>query len=255
MKTLMNAALLALMLTACATQVPEHGGTPETVATSKAIEPAVAKQVAERFHAKLPKTQVANIRHSVIPGLYEVVAGRNVFYVDEQVNYLVIGAVYDIAKQKDLTSARQDEVNRVEFKDLPEQAAIVIKQGDGRHKLAVFSDPDCPFCRKIEPELAKLENTTIYVYLMPLPMHTDAARKSAAVWCHADRASAWRDMMINGKVPDGDAKCETPMGDVAKLAKTYGIKATPTLINADGKIHPGFMPSDRLSKWITGGQS
>jgi len=223
-----------------------------------AIQPAAAPSTADveaRFRQAMPKTQVTEVRVAPVSGLYEVAAGRNVFYVDSEVKYIVMGSIYDIANQLDLTTVRAGELNRIDFAQLPEKAAIVIKQGTGQHKVAVFSDPDCPFCKKIEPELAKLQDTTIYVYLMPLPMHTDAARKSAAVWCDKDPAAAWRSLMISGKEPGGGAKCGLPIADVAKVAKAYGIKATPTLVSGDGKIHAGFMPAEKIHQWISGGKS
>jgi len=218
---------------------------------------SAAESVRATFTTVMPKTNVTAIRPTPISGLYEITAGRNVFYVDAEVKHIVVGSIYDIRAQRDLTATRINEVSKINFKAMPEQDAIVIKQGTGKHEIAVFSDPDCPFCKKIEPELAKLKDTTIYVYLMPLPMHTEAANRSARVWCEKDRAKAWRDLMLSGRQPAADASCDQPVARTAALAKNLGIKATPTLVSPDGRVQPGFMKAEEIEHWMAqrGGKS
>lgn len=217
-----------------------------------------ADVVRERLGQALPRTQVKSVSKTAVTGVYEVVAGQNVFYTDADARYMFVGALYDIANRRDVTADRVAEVNRIEFAALPKDAAIVIRQGSGKNTVAVFSDPDCPFCRKLEPELAKLKDTTIYVYMMPLPMHTDAARKAESVWCSNDRATSWRDMMLANKNPVAGEHCTAPMERVLSIAKGYGITGTPALVSLDGRKHLGFMPAEKIELWLAnkdGGKS
>jgi len=212
-------------------------------------------KVRQNLATAMPGTTVTSVSITPVSGLFEVVAGKNVLYTDAEGHYMFVGSLYDMRNRVDMTAARVAEVSRIDFDKMPMEAAIVIKQGNGRNKLALFSDPDCPFCKKIEPELAKLKDTTIYVYLLPMPMHADARRKSAAVWCEPDRAKAWRNLMVSGLEPEKPAICDHPFTKVAELAKEHGVKATPTLVNQDGRVRPGYMASEQIVAWIKGDKS
>jgi thiol:disulfide interchange protein DsbC len=213
--------------------------------------------VRERLAKKLPGTAITEVNRTEVDGVYEVVAGRNVFYTDPLVRYMFIGSLYDIANRHDLTADRVEKLSLIKFAEMPDAAAIIFRQGTGAKKVAVFSDPDCPYCRKMEPELAKLKDTTIYVYLMPLPMHGDAAKKSASVWCSADRGQAWRNLMLKNELPLAVERCEQPLQQILSVAQAHGVRGTPTLVSEDGRVHAGFMSAEQIELWInkTGGKS
>lgn len=249
--TNVSAVAIALALASCQSPVVRQvsSATPTNTVTPEAVRETLSK--------RLPGTAITEVNRTEADGVYEVVAGRNVFYTDSQVRYMFVGSMYDITNRHDVTADRMAMLSRIKFAIMPEEAAIVIRQGSGTNKVAVFSDPDCPYCRKLEPELAKLKDTTIYVYLMPLPMHSDAAHKAAAVWCSADRGQAWRNLMLKDQVPVASATCEQPLKQILSLAQGNGVLGTPTLISADGRVHVGFMPADKIEQWIknTGGKS
>ena len=117
-------------------------------------------QVAVQRNLRLmyPKTRFGKISTTPLPGIYEVVMGRNVAFVEESGRYFIFGRMFDMEKQEDITSgaeAAQPASPAVDFASLPLQHAIKSVHGQGRRTLAVFSDPDCPYCKKLEQELAK----------------------------------------------------------------------------------------------------
>jgi thiol:disulfide interchange protein DsbC len=84
---------------------------------------------------------------------------------------------------------------------LPLEHAIKTVRGDGSRKLVVFSDPDCPYCKGLEGELAKIDNVSIFTFLYPLEgLHPDAKGKAERVWCSSNRAKAWSELMATGKL-------------------------------------------------------
>ncbi len=200
-----------------------------------------------------PNTSFNSIRQSVYPGMFEIIMGRNAVYTDVNGRYFTFGHVFDMRDQKDLTEARLSELNRISFEKLPATSAIVFKEGNGSRRLAVFSDPDCPYCRKLEPELAKLKDVIIYLYMMPLSIHPDAMAKAESVWCAKDRASSWRELMTNNKVSATD-KCETPIPQIVALAKQMNISGTPTLVSGDGRVQPGAMSAQAIDNWLNAGE-
>ncbi|MHB8697649.1 MAG: DsbC family protein [Sulfuricaulis sp.] len=199
-----------------------------------------------------PNTKFQSIQPSVYPGIYEVTMGKNVVYTDVNGRYFMFGHLFDMHEQKDLTEAKLAEMNKISFDSLPKDAAIVFKEGKGTRQLAVFSDPDCPYCRRLEPQLAKLKDVTIYLYMLPLSIHPDAAAQAEAVWCSQDRASSWRALLLEDKKA-ADSKCNTPIQQVASLARQLNISGTPTLVSGDGRVKPGAMDAQTIDNWLNGG--
>ncbi|HND25833.1 MAG TPA: DsbC family protein [Rhodocyclaceae bacterium] len=209
----------------------------------------------KRLREQYPATRITCVRESAVTGLYEVVMGRNVAYTDEAGRYMVFGHLYDMKEQKDLTAAVLDELNKVDVAALPLADAIKTVRGKGERKLFVFSDPDCPYCKRLEPELAKLDNVTIYTFLYPLDgLHPDARRKAQAIWCAKDRAKAWEAFMAAGKLPEG-ATCDNPVERNVHLGGSLGINGTPTLIFGDGAMAPGLLPAAEIERRLAAGQT
>jgi thiol:disulfide interchange protein DsbC len=117
------------------------------------------------------------------------------------------------------------------------QNAIEIKNGNGEYKFAVFSDPDCPYCRALERGLdrAGIINYTAYIFLYPLKdLHPDAHSKSESIWCSKNRAKSWSNFMLNGIAPE-KANCVNPLSAIEKLADVLGVLGTPTIYLNDGQ--------------------
>lgn len=200
---------------------------------------------------RMPGMQIGAITKAPYGGLYEVVInGLNVFYTDENANIAIIGKMIDLKTKKDLVEARTQQLMHVDFASLPLDKAIVKVKGDGSRKLAVFSDPDCPFCQELEQELNKVSNVTIYTFLYPIAeLHPDAERKAKLVWCSEDRAKAWDELMLNGKEPAAsDKPCEVPFQAIQEIAKKAWINGTPGLVFADGKLVPGAIKSFQIER-------
>jgi len=197
-----------------------------------------------------PGAKVTQISKTGMNGLMEITLdgdqGPMVVYADEKGQFLLIGDLLDVKGKRNLTRERMDKLTEVKWDSLPLKDAIKVVRGNGQRKLAVFSDPDCPYCKKAEAEFAKLDNATIYVFLYPLDFHQDAARKAKLVWCSKDRGQAWLDLMLRGKVPEGKADCDNPVSENLVLGARLKVEGTPAMILANGKRVPGYVPVARL---------
>ena len=160
----------------------------------------------------------------------------------------------DLKSHSNLTEQRRSELSTVDFSRLPLDKAIVKVKGDGSRKLAIFTDPDCPYCKQLEKELSGVSNVTVYIFLFPLAqLHPDAPRKAKAVWCAADRVKAWDDLMLSGQEPPAPkAGCETPIADIARVGEELHINGTPGLIFSNGKLVPGAIPAADIEKLLNG---
>lgn len=198
-----------------------------------------------------PDIQVDSIKKTQYGGLYEVFIGGQIVYTDEKFTFLIAeGRLIDAKTKRNVTGERMEELTRVDFSKLPLDKAIKVVRGNGSRKLVVFSDPDCPFCKRLEQkELAGITDITVYTFLFPLDkLHPDAANKSKAIWCSADRAKSWMDWVLNNKLVKGSTNCENPVESLAKLGQELGVTSTPTLIFADGKRMLGAYPAAEIEK-------
>ncbi|NOT67579.1 MAG: DsbC family protein [Methylophilaceae bacterium] len=203
------------------------------------------------IEAAYPKMRVDSIVKTPFGGLYEVFLGGQIIYTDAKLSFLIVdGRLIEQKTKRDITGERLESLTRINFATLPLDQAIKVVKGDGSKKLVVFSDPDCPYCKRLEQnELANLTNVTIYTFLYPIAeLHPDAANKSRSIWCAADRSKAWMNWALNNQLPAGNASCDAPLAKVAELAKKLGVSSTPTLFFVDGKRMLGAYPAKEIEK-------
>lgn len=221
-----------------------------TLATSVLADEASLKKTIE---ATYPKIKIDSIAKTPFPGLYEIYVDGQIMYSDEKFNFLITeGRLVNPKTKQDITSARLDELNRIDFATLPLDLAIKVVKGNGSRKLAVFSDPDCPYCKKLEQkELVNITDVTIYTFLFPLEqLHPDAANKSRAIWCSSDKVKAWQDWIISGQLPKTVNTCDTPVEKIAYLARQLRVTSTPTLFFEDGRRMLGAYPAAEIEKGL-----
>ena len=207
--------------------------------------PPIAATLAKLY----PATSFETIKQTPVPGVFEVVAGKNVMYVDATGRYFFFGHLFDMSNQQDLTTDAVRLSNRVAFSDLPLADAIKVVRGAGSRSLAIFSDPDCSYCRKLESELAKLADVTLYTFPFVL-LNPDSAPRAVSVWCSPDRAKSWQHLLAGGTTPAA-SECPNPIQRNIALAGRLGVTGTPTLINQYGRVLPGAASAAQIDAFLT----
>lgn len=212
-----------------------------------AQEAVIRKNLPERL-PNLPK--IDEVVKTAIPGIWEVRIGADLFYTDDQATHLFTGELIDTRTRANLTKERIDRLTAFDFAKLPLKDSIVIKQGTGARKMAVFVDPNCGYCKRFERDVATLKNVTIYTFLYPI-LGPDSTTKSRDIWCAKDPAKAWRDWMIANTVPPSSAaaKCDTAALDRnTELGRKHRVQGTPATVFEDGSPSPGAIPVDEIEK-------
>jgi thiol:disulfide interchange protein DsbC len=127
-------------------------------------------QVKENLQKSVPDLpKDITVGKSPVEGFYEVSVGRKVFYVSNDSKFLIFGNVVDVATKQNLTEKRTQELSKIDFSKLPLDLAIKTVNGDGHRKIAVFSDPECPYCQMFEKQISpNLKDTTIYCQITQL---------------------------------------------------------------------------------------
>jgi len=209
----------------------------------------VLREIMKKTYPELP---IKGIEKTKFNDLYEVYIGGQIIYTNETFDFLIVeGRVVDPKTKIDLTDLRLEELTRINFKDLPLSDAIKVVKGNGKRKIAIFSDVDCPYCKQLEKkELSNMDNITIYTFLYPLAIHPEAEEKSKKIWCAKDRAKAWSEYIFKDKLPKNPGDCKTPINKIVKLGKDLGISSTPTIILSNGKRVPGAIPYKQLEEYL-----
>ncbi|AXS80844.1 DsbC family protein [Dechloromonas sp. HYN0024] len=211
-----------------------------------ADEAEVRKMMESKLGAK-----VESVTKSGFMGLYEVFADGNIVYTDEKGTAIIVGPLIDGKTMKNVTEERMKKLSAIKFSDLPLDRAIKQVRGDGKRTLATFEDPNCGYCKRLAKELLKLDNVTVYTFLLPI-LSEDSVRKSKQIWCSADRAKAWNDWMVDGKAPAGREDCDTTaVTKNQEFGRKLNITGTPTMFFADGERVPGAIPLARIEQKLS----
>jgi thiol:disulfide interchange protein DsbC len=202
--------------------------------TGLADEASVRQAVETRLGVK-----VDEVARTGYGGLYEVRLGEEFVYTDEKVSYLLVGNLIDPKTRENVTETRKEKLATIRFDELPLDSAIKTVRGNGHSTLAVFADPNCGFCKRMERELVNMTDVTIYTFLYPIldgPTKGDSIRKSKAIWCAKDRSKAWFDLMLRDVPPVVGANCDTAvLQRNLELGQKLIINGTPTSFVRSGQ--------------------
>jgi thiol:disulfide interchange protein DsbC len=231
----------AFALALCASVIGLLGASPITQAQN-------TQQIKAELQKRLGSTaNIKGVSASPVPGLFEVQLNSEIFYTDANAKYLIQGEVIELATGQNLTEKRQADLNRIRWSDLPLSNAVKMVRGNGSRQLAVFADPNCGYCKRLEKSFQQLDNVTVYTFLLPI-LSADSVQKSKQIWCSADATKAWLDWTINNTTPSGKGDCTTPIDKNLALAKSYGVTGTPTIFFTDGARFPGAVQLSDIEK-------
>lgn len=186
-------------------------------------------------------------------------------YTNENVDFMFLstGEIIDPKNKVNVTVQRELVKTKQIFNNLPFKEAFSVKYGKGTRKMAVFSDPDCPFCQEMEKDFVqnmKNQDVTVYYFMNPLKsLHPDAAARAAKILCDKDPAKAWVKYTTNGPglnknayaTWNPDAFLPKNAGTCSKaqlvekqynMASEFGFNSTPSII-----FDNGLVVRDRLS--------
>jgi thiol:disulfide interchange protein DsbC len=186
-----------------------------------------------------PNVKIDAVQESVVPGFYEAIAGGEFVYVSKDGRYVIDGSAYDVANKRDLTASSRANARKIALGKVGPDKRIVFAPKAPiatKHTVTVFTDVDCPFCRRFHQQIAayNAEGIAVDYLFFPLSIHPGADKKAEAVWCSKDRANAFTAAMSG--VDPGNATCPNPIPELTRFAQSLGIGGTPTILADDGSM-------------------
>lgn len=230
---------------ASAQVVVKPDGTPDLDALKKHLE------------ERLPGLQVAAIRESEYPGLIEIIADGRVLYASPDGHYVINGAMFDLERGvANLTDERLAELDKAmaperlkDIEALGESSMIVFKAANEKHKVTVFTDIDCGYCRKLHSQIDdynKLGITIRYIAFPRAGIPSESYDKLVSVWCAKDPKAALTEAKHGGPVPM--RTCDNPIKKHFALVEKFNLHGTPAIVLEDGTLVPGYVPPQDLAK-------
>lgn len=193
--------------------------------------------------------KVTSIKPSPIAGLLQVTAPPMVFYMSKDGRYLLNGDIIDMVNRVNISAAERDAAKKAVLAKISQKNMIIYKpKGKVKHVVTVFTDIDCPYCRKLHSEIPEYNKRGIEIRYMAFPragIGSSSYYKYVSAWCAKDRKKAFH-MAIEG-MPIPKKSCKNPVAMEYQLGQELGVNGTPSIILQDGQIFPGYAPPDKLS--------
>lgn len=223
------------------------------VATLQAGE--VEDGIAEKLTAAVPGLKITEVRESEAEGLYEVTSNNgDTIFTTADGQYLLTG---DLLKVTDNGIANVSEQGRVSqrartMEEFGNEGVISYQaKGEEKASVAVFTDIDCPYCRKMHDEVPQLNEMGITVHYYGFPRsgpNTPSFRKYISVWCSDDQQAAM-DAAKQGRSVEQQS-CDNPVADQFQLGGRVGVTGTPAIVLEDGNMVRGYVPAEKLAEGL-----
>ncbi len=205
------------------------------------------KEIRQSLQTNFPG--IGKIEHIIVTpyaGLYEILIEGQLLYTDSKGLYLFDGNMIETKTRRNLSEERRRILFAIDFDQLPLELAVKKVKGNGKRRLAQFTDPNCSFCKRLEKELDKVTDVTIYSFLYPIFPGSDEIVRN--VLCSKDPVKTWDNWMLSGIAPE-KALCDTPQTEQVKaLGQKLRVSGTPNIIFGNGIQSPGYLSAQDLEK-------
>ncbi len=207
---------------------------------------ASVETVKAKLAQQYPNVKINDLKTTEMSGLYSGTLDNQIVYVNEDAQHIFVGSMIRLKDQHNLTKDLTLQQNMVDFKKLPLNDAVKTVRGNGKRQLAIFSDPNCPYCKTLEGNLAQLNDVTIYTFIYPIK--TQSIIPSKQIWCSANKEFAWKNLLQKGIKPTAAADCATPIERNLELGKRLGLNGTPAIIFSNGYKVMGAYPAEKIQQ-------
>ncbi len=254
-KALLIAVLGGMSVVACAqNKAPAEAAKPAAAGTP--VDPKVAPGSADaKAIAAIRKLNSMVVIDKVGPapmaGYREVVVSGQVLYVSDDGRYLMQGTLLDMQTKRDMAQAALASVRKDLLAQIPKSERIIFSPANPKYTVAIFTDVECGYCRKMHADLAEYNKLGIGFEYLAYPRMGPGSpdfAKMEAVWCAKDPRKALTDAK-NDKPPQSD-RCTSPVMRHYDIGRRAGLTGTPLIVAENGMSPPGYLPPAELLRWL-----
>jgi len=204
-------------------------------------------EIKSKLEALMPGITVESIQAVDNTGLLETVINGEIVYFSQDLHYVFQGDVIELETRENLTENKRTTMRKDTLASLDESDLIIYEPKNTQHKLTVFTDIDCGYCRKLHRQMDKYNELGIRIRYMAFPragVDSEAFEKAEEVWCAEDRKQAMTDAK-NGQSVEAES-CNSPVKAHYQLGRRLGVSGTPALFLDNGEMLPGYIPPQQL---------
>lgn len=214
----------------------------------------------------IPSTKVLKVERAQIDGFYKAhLENGNIIYINPFNRAIFIGELYTAGGISVTAKDREEwqvELSQKELKKisvemlLKDSKAIQYGKGSKDYEFVIFTDPECPYCIKLEEWLEK-QNIDVWVNFSPLTFHKNAKKWSLEILS----AKNFKNAMHISRTTQKDQnivitqKAKDTLKAMQTKAEKLNIQGTPQIFVINKaknsiveKVHGANIP--KLSKYI-----
>ena len=236
-------ALLALATPACADELGE------------ASDEDVAQAIEKRLQDAGLGVEVHSVRPAPIAGMQEVeVGGDGYFYVTDDGRYLLAGNLYELQDDDivGITDQRRKAKRQALMADVPDSEMLIYSpESEPLAAVAVFTDTDCGFCRRLHTSMEEYHAHGIEVRYLAYPragVGSPTYEKMVSAWCANDPLEALTTLKLGEEIPA--KSCVNPVAEQYALGQEVGLSGTPAIVLPDGELLNGLVGADDLAELL-----
>jgi thiol:disulfide interchange protein DsbC len=219
---------------------------PGTAATSQDPRAGIA--------SKIPGVKAEDLHPSPIPGMYELMRGTDAAYVSTDGKYAILGDLYDLRANDNLTENRRRDLRLKMLAAVPESQMVIFGPADAHHTVTVFTDVDCAYCRRLHSQITEYNRLGIrvrYVFYPRTGPNTESWAKAEQVWCSADRKEALTRAKLGQALPAKPC-ADNPVAREYELGRQFNLQGTPAIVLGNGDMLPGYVTPVELAQELKG---
>ncbi len=223
-----------------------HAATNASTSTSASPDPRAL------IASKVPGAKPEDVRATPIPGLYEIMRGTDAAYVTADGKYAIAGDLYDLRSNVNLTDTERRATRLKLLDQIPESEMVIFGAASAPHTITVFTDVDCPYCRKLHSQIADYNRLGIRVRYMFYPRtgpNTPSWTRAEEVWCSSDRHAALTQAKL-GETLHVKVCPNTPVARDYELGRELNIEGTPAIVLGNGDMLPGYVSPPELAQLL-----
>ncbi len=204
------------------------------------------------FFGKINKQDIVGTQFD---GVVEVIIRNPIdsLLVSADGRYIIQGDVIDLTKRQLMpVSNKVKSIKKDLIKSINEDNKIIYPAANEKHVIHVFTDVDCPFCRKLHNNIDVMNDLGITIKLLAAPiasLHPNAQGKMEKIWCADNRNEAMDEYNEDKTIPDSK-DCNNPVANQLAISKRLSVSGTPAIFLEDGSHLAGYLSPTALLKTI-----
>jgi thiol:disulfide interchange protein DsbC len=242
----MNKIILqfGIMMSACALIV-----SPAAAAEDDSEELA---HVREAVSGLFDEIEPQHVMASPIEGWYMIRKGAIIAYISADGRYLLQGDLIDLDLQVNLSEASRDDARKAMMSEIPQENMIIFSPDEVKYSVAIFTDVDCTYCRRLHSQIDDYLAEGIEVRYLLYPRNGPRSKSWATaeqVWCSDDRNEALTLAKLDQEFDTHE--CDSSMvSNHYLIGQDVGLRGTPAIVFENGQLVSGYIPAQRLSEQL-----